>query len=1085
MSNWKSIKLAALFAATAPISLLAASPAHAQEKTYTFNIPRQSLGSALRQFSQTTNLQVIFLEKSVAGKPHVSLVGRYSAADALHKLLLGTGLPVRQTPAGMYVLGENAVVGEAAGQTDPNVGETEEADAQPGGTDIVVTGSRIRKAATDTSAPVTVVRGQDLTDRGYVTAGQMLNDITSNVPDLPITISQGFPSGPGQTYPNLFNLGAGRTLTLVNGRRMVASASGLGDRAVDTNVIPAGLIDRIDIVQAGGAAVYGSDAIAGVVNYVLKKDFQGLEIDLQNSISTFGDDWRPYVRLTAGQNFAEGRGNIAVNMEYSKTEPLTEFDRPWTDQAPFLVTNPLDTGPNDGIPNRIYITNARYRLYNRNGVLYQPSPNPPFFSSSNINNQNRYYQFSADGSQVIPFNRGAFTGGDATASGGDGADWREVSSLGTGVERYTGTVTGHFDITSGVRAIGEFVYGREKGTDPYGTQSIFRAFFNDYESGSGLIPFNRTNPFLTPAAIARLDAISPIFASGGDLLLSRFMDILPSRNRPSQRDTWRALVGLEGDFQAADRSFYWSLTASRGQTTGFAEVWAPYGTHLNNALAAVRNGAGQIVCSINADADQTNNDAACIPFSPFGDVRPSDAALAYVTVLSGERYKNVQDDYLATFGGDLLSLPGGKAKFSLAYEHRRETARLTPYEADQLGLTFNCCASVPTGGGFNTDEVSAELLVPIIGEDFTLPGVKALVADGSFRYVDNSIAGKAKVWGAGLRWDTGFGVTFRGSRSRNFRAPSLDQLFAPVSTSPFPIGRDPCDADNITSGPDTATRLRNCQALFAANPDYGPLAAFQDPAEDTSLAMVATGGNKDLKNEISNTLSYGVVFQPDFIPGLTFTADRIEVHLQDGLTAFSPANFLSVCFDSTNYPNDACNQFTRNAQGYVVAAKQTTFNAAIVKYHGEVYNLNYVLPLDRIFSSDLGKLEFNVEATHTSLALTDTTGFNATESQGTVQNPDWRGRLDVNYTKGPLKLFYQLYYLPAQLHAVGATIENDPIPVVSANYRHTISVQYELPKLTLRAGVNNFTNEGPSFPTRSYGDIYGRQFFVGAKMRFR
>ena len=1079
MNNWKSIKLAALLATVAPLAFIAAAPVQAQVATFEFNITKQNLGDALRQFSQATDAQVIFLEKSVAGKPVVSLVGRYTAIDALHKLLEGTGLPIRKTPAGIYVLGESDTVGDAGGVTGPNG----DALAEPGNVDITVTGSRIRRASTDTSAPVTVVRGQDLTDRGYVTVGQMLNDVTSNVPDLPITLSQGFPAGSGQTYPNLFNLGAGRTLTLVNGRRMVSSASGLGDRVVDTNVIPAGLIDRIDIVQAGGAAVYGSDAIAGVVNYVLKTDFQGLEIDTQSSVSTFGDDWRPYVRLTAGTNFAEGRGNIAVNVEYSKTSSLTEFDRPWTDKAPFEVTNPLDTGPNDGIPNQHYITNARYRLYNRNGVLYRFVFAPPFFASSNFGG--KYFQFSKDGSQVIPYDRGVFTGGDATASGGDGEDWREVSSLATGVERYTATANAHYDITSGVRAIGEFVYGHEKGTDPYGTQAIFRAFFNDYESGSGLVPFNNTNPFLTPSAISTLNSISPDFAAGDDIYISRFMDILPSRNRPSERDTWRALVGLEGDFQAANRDFYWSVTASRGQTSGYAEVLAPYGTHLNNALASVRNGAGDIVCSINADADTTNNDAACVPFSPFGDVRPSAAALAYATVLSGERYKNVQDDFLATIGGELLTLPGGKAKFSLAYEHRREFSRLTPYDADQKGLTFNCCGSVPSAAGFNTDEGSAELLIPIVGGDFTLPAIKALVLDASYRYVDNSIAGKARVWGAGLRWDTGYGVTFRGSRSRNFRAPTLEQLFSPVSSSPFPIGRDPCDADNIGSGPDTTTRLKNCQALFAAHPGYGPLAGFQDVAEDTSLAMVATGGNTALKNEISNTLSYGIVVQPDFVPGFTFTADRIEVSLKDGLTAFSPASFLAVCFDSTNYPNDACNQFTRNDQGYVVTAKQTTFNAAIVKYHGEVYSLNYVLPLDRIFARDLGKLDFNIEATHTSLALTDTTGFNASKSQGTVQNPKWRGRLDVSYTKGPFKLFYQLYYLPKSLSSVGATIENDPVPMVAANYRHTISVQYELPKITLRAGINNFTNEGPSFPTRSYGDIYGRQFFVGAKVRLR
>lgn len=1073
MIHHRLTRVAAFLASGVAASCLHVAPVQAQESSYSFDIPSQSLGSALRKFGQITNQQIIFSESVVRGKRSAALVGTHSTDDALRRLLAGTDLHVRRASGGMYMIeGDRS----GAAQLSGNV----EAAAED---NIVVTGSRIRKASTDTSAPSTSLGAEDLSDRGYVQVGDLLNDVTSNAPAFPINPTKGFPAGTGQTYPNLFNLGAGRTLALVNGRRMVSSASGLGDRVVDTNVIPAGLIKRVEIIQGGGAAVYGSDAIAGVVNYILKDDFEGVEIDLQNSISSRGDDWRPYARLTAGTNFAGDRGNIAINLEYSKTNPLLDYDRPWTDLSPILVTNPNDTGPDDGQPTQIYITHPRYRFHNKNGVIFRPSGSPPFFATF-LGQGRDLFQFSADGKQVIPYDPGEYYGGSASSIGGDGLDWREVSTAATGVERYTGTAVGHFDISDNVRLIGEFVYGHQKGTDPYGTQAIFRTLFNDYDGGAGLIPFDRTNPYLTQDAIDGLDAINPAFAAGDQLYLGRIMDILPTRNRASERDTWRALIGLEGDFAVGDRSFYWSLTGSRGETSGFIEVGAGYATHLNNALDTTSVG-GQIVCRINADADPTNDDAACVPINPFGDIKASPEALAYATVISGARYKNVQDDLLATIGGDLIRLPGGLAKFSIAYEHRREYAALTPYEVDQLGLPDNCCESVPSKESYNTDEISAELLVPIIGEDFTLPGVRSLVADGSFRFVDNSIAGKENVWGAGLRWDTGFGLTFRGSRSRNFRAPSLDQLFAPISVSNGPIGRDPCDVDSIDLGSNPAVRRQNCEALFAANPGFGPLGTFQDPAENTSLALITTGGNPTLKNEVSDTWTYGVVVEPSFIPGLTITADRIEVNLRQGLTAFSPANFLATCFDSTDYPNDACSNFTRNDQGYIVTANQTTFNAAVVKYHGEVYNLNYRLPLERVFGSDLGTLEFNVEATHTSLALSNATGFSEARTQGTVGDPDWRGRLDVRYSKGPFRLFYQLYYLPEVMNTATSTVENDPTPTIAANYRHTISVQYEMSNLTLRAGVNNFTDEGPSFPTRAYGDLYGRQFFIGAKMRFQ
>ncbi|MET0339208.1 MAG: TonB-dependent receptor plug domain-containing protein, partial [Caulobacter sp.] len=164
--------------------------------------------------------------------------------------------------------------------------------------EIIVTGSRIRRAETTTEAPVAVIDAQAMQDRGFVQVGQALNELTSNMPQFAIATGSGSAAGTGQQFPNLFGLGAGRTLTLVNGRRMVTSSSGLGDQTVDTNVIPAGLIARVEVAQAGGAAVYGSDAIAGVVNYILRDDFEGLEIDLQYGISSRNDYETPSVRLT-------------------------------------------------------------------------------------------------------------------------------------------------------------------------------------------------------------------------------------------------------------------------------------------------------------------------------------------------------------------------------------------------------------------------------------------------------------------------------------------------------------------------------------------------------------------------------------------------------------------------------------------------------------------------------------------------------------------------------------------------------------------------------------------------------------------
>ena len=262
--------------------------------------------------------------------------------------------------------------------------------------EVVVTGSRIRRSATDTSAPVVMVDQQSLTDRGFVSAAQALNQLTSANPALNLAPGSGGPSGSGQQFPALFGLGTGRTLTLVNGRRMVTSSSGLGDAQVDANVIPTGLLDRVEIVQGSGAAVYGSDAIAGVINYVLKKDFQGLEVDVQTGNADRGDYQVNNARVTWGSNFAEERGNVALNVEWADSPVLGYGARPRGALARITGTNPNDTGPNDGIPSVREILDARFWNFNENGVVYN-TPAPVLGLMTSLNGTQFYQRITNAG----------------------------------------------------------------------------------------------------------------------------------------------------------------------------------------------------------------------------------------------------------------------------------------------------------------------------------------------------------------------------------------------------------------------------------------------------------------------------------------------------------------------------------------------------------------------------------------------------------------------------------------------------------------------------------------------------------------
>jgi outer membrane receptor protein involved in Fe transport len=999
-----------------------------------------------------------------------------------------------------------AVFGSPVHAQDLSPAAFDGAGAESAGEAIVVTGSRIRRAPNSDAAPVLEVGQQQILDRGYVSVADALNDLPSNVPTLNQADGSGASSGSGIQAPNLFGLGAGRTLTLLNGRRMVTSSSGIGgtdgvgDAQVDSNILPLGLLERVEVYQGGGAAVYGSDAIAGTVNYILKKDFTGIVMDGQTGISDRGDYGTYSLRGTAGFNFAEGRGNFAVDMGWSKSPSLRFSDRPLSNLGRLTVSNSADTGPTDGIPSVKEIFNAGFWPFNGNGVIFTaPAPPPSFLLR---NGAGSALQFGSDGS-VIPYDPGTIQG-IPFASDGEGFPYQELAGLRTGVERLTANAIGHYDLTDRITLSAEFLYANTKGREiPQGNS---RTVLNG-GTYAGPIAFTINNAFLTDEAKAALIAARPSFANGAPLFLSKyFYDLVPDPVQTYNTDTWRGALTLDGDFDVGSRNFYWSVSGSYARVEGRQRSWQVVNSRYNNAINSVLSG-GQAVCAINADADATNDDASCAPINPFGTGTVSDAARKYVSTRAGLDWTNEQIDVLATLGGTLFSLPMGDVQFSAAYEHRDEKAAFSPLQANLDGVFGDGSQQVAQSGGYNTDELSAEVIVPLIGRDFTLPLVKLLEFKGAFRYVDNSFAGRENVWDAGLRWEVTDGVTLRGSRSRNFRAPTLTQLLAPTSTTIGSAGYDPCDADRINAGANPSVRRANCLALFTANPGYGVdpdgtgsgmsaaerLARFQSPAENFNRTTITSGGNPNLRNEISDTLTYGIVLQPRFVPGLSISVDRIEIDLKDGLSPFTTEDFAAACFDDPNPSESVCSAFTRLAGpdstsigGTIVTGTTTTFNAGVVKYRGETYTVDYAFaPGDLFGGSDLGSLRLTANATHNTLLTTSVTGTTFIRTDDTYRSPEWVGRFNAVWDKGPVRVSYQLDYLGRTRAAYDATIETTPNPILKSNIVHSISAQVEAGNMTFRAGIDNLTDKAPSYPQIAYGDILGRRFFVGARIKLK
>jgi outer membrane receptor protein involved in Fe transport len=979
--------------------------------------------------------------------------------------------------------------------------------------EVIVTGSRIPRTQTKTPAPVDLVPAQDLVDRGFTNVGDALNQVTANTPSVPVTPTASGPAGSGQTYPNLFNLGAGRTLTLVGGHRFVASsnpntpssAAGFGaggtgqGNAVDTGLIPMGLLDHVEVVEAGGAAVYGSDAIAGVVNYVLKRDFEGVEMDVQGGTSWKDDHKQKSARVTAGHNFLDGRANVSVDLEYSKTDPLLMSQRNYPAIGRFSAGLSV-------------IPDAHFYSFNNTGVIYRIPPAPvPICSGPNpncflYNGGGQALTFSGDGSSVGVYNPGVNAAGGIPlsppfAEGGDGYRLRDLTALATGVERKTANFLGHIDITDHVKLSGQFLYDHELGDDPVGSQGVFKTVLSPAPENS--LAFFKSNPWLTASDIATLGPLSPGWNAGAaPLFLSKsFNYLLPTQTFEYPTDTYWGVVQLDGDYDAMDRHFVWSAAYSHGEVDSKQEGWSVLQSHFLSAISATPTG---LLCNVTVPG--------CVPLDPFGDQKPSAAQWAYIGTPIGYEFRNQEDDFLLTWGGDLWKLPGGEAKFSTAYEYRRDTAGFTPSAAQHAGAVFGQGAATPdTGGWTDTSEYAAELLVPLMGDNFTFSGVKGLDLSAQGRIADAKACGFSNgasvgcnegqntVWGLGLSLRFEHGLTLRASRSQNFRAPTLYQLFAPSSTSLAGGIQDPCDNRFVAQGPSPTTRGANCLALFAANPLYGTgpglanpgdpaatrLAAFRDTAVNFSTAEITSGGNPALKNEISETTTYGLVFQPDFVPGgLTITADYLSIHLLNGITAFTPTNFADSCLDNPSGTAPTCAFFTRDSVGNINNAVSTTFNAESLQYKGEVVNVIYKFPLEWIDRHpDTGNMELQLEATHND-ELRQSVGGVVTEAVGTVAEPHWVLRGDARYTNGPFRFTYQFFYLPASLVAQGATAANTATPMAGSNLTHSISGSWDFGHFQVRAGVNNLTNTPPSFPTLTYGDFIGRTYFVGLRARY-
>jgi iron complex outermembrane receptor protein len=985
----------------------------------------------------------------------------------------------------------------AHAQVTPKAAAPEDTSLQ----EVVVTGSRIARPEFDNLEPTATVDGKTFDQRGYLDVGQALSELPAFgvQPSSAANTQNGF--GIAQSFVDLYGLGSQRTLTLVNGRRFISSSTaslnnsngnsvvgGPGSQ-VDLNVIPTKLIDHVDAISVGGAPIYGADAIAGAVNIILKKDYQGLDVDALVGASGQGDAWNYRARVLAGQNLFDGRANVTVVAEMTKTDGLVGTARPvYSADLGFLA--PV-TAPAPGQCCKTVLTAANsVPQVNFGGVPLVDDVflSPPIFGVPNTalgitNAAGQLLTFGPSGS-LIPYNTGVQTGNPIFNSGGDGLRLSTVSNLLSPTERINVDTITHFQINDHINAFGEGYFSETHATNLLAQPAYNAAIFGGGGTPNGNFVVSVNNPYLTPGDKALIQAALNNYAAtlplGGLLYggvtagpgqpvsypawnnqqfyVSRASTDLQSGRATGTQTLWRGVTGLNGDFAWGQRNFNWEVAASYG-TSSSTQVTPSYVfQNVVNAINATTNAQGQIVCAGNPVAAPIQTaSSTCAPLNVFGKGSPSLAAEQYITHLASAESFNTQRDVTAFIAGDLIKLPAGEWKASAGYENRRESAAFTPdsfYTGD-----YGQSKTTGVAGSYITNEAYVETLLPVFSPMQDIPMLHRVELEAAARRVDNSIAGNATTYTYGARWSPIEDVQFRGNKTKSIRAPSITELFLPAATS-FQFANDPCDKNFVGQGSDPAQRRANCIAA-GINPN-----TFVSNVVNAS-AIGTTSGNTALQSEVAFSKTFGVVLRPRFVPKLNISVDYIDIALKDAIQTLTLVNNLDACYDSTDYPNNpSCSTFSRNATGQITTFHAGYVNAGLLEFTGIQAALDYTFELPWA----LGSLETSAHYLDTQRLKSQVATASPNELAGSLGGPDpgpakSKGSLDLLYVNQGFSWDWQGIFIgPMNLSNQNTSVDQNYLTVGHWwLINSTLGMKFT-PQLQARFIVDNVFNKQPPFP---------------------
>lgn len=995
-----------------------------------------------------------------------------------------------------------------AGNPDQPIDATEES-----GADIVVTGSRIRRPNLESTVPITTITGEELFQTGRTSVGDILNEL----PALRSTFSQSnssrFLGTAGLSLADLRGLGTQRTLVLVNGRRHVAGDILNNAVSPDINTFPTDLIERVETVTGGNSAIYGSDAIAGVVNFVLKQDFEGVQVRGQGGISAYGDAGTYYTSILAGKNFADGRGNIALNLEYARQNPFYASGREYYRNNRTFVT--VDTDPasavngSDGVTDTQFVNDVRSGTYSNGGTFLSylggDSYTPYLFTPSGQLVQQTGTQI---GLAPLP-----------SYIGGNGSNFREGTQLGLlpNLDRYSANLIAKFEVSEAFVPFLEAKYVR---TDSLGNASG-PFFFSGGTTGSPRERFSTANPYLSAQAAGVIRDYYGIGA-GENTQFSFIRNVveLSNREESARRETYRAVGGVRGTFNddwnyevSANYGEFHEKTRILGNVNVQRFLLAIDAVDAGIAAGGVAN--GNIVCRAQVDptariayesagnAAYANGQlgadvAACVPINLFGEGNITDAARNYLlqdSIAQGKITQFVGSAFVSGDSSQLFELPGGPVGFAVGAEYRRETTEYSQDEATAAGVTFYNAIPPFNPPAFEVKEAFAEVRLPLIRNSF----IHELTLSGAGRVADyTGSAGTVYSYNAGIDFAPVRDLRLRGNYSRAVRAPNLTEQFSPLGQNYGSVS-DPCSARNIGTG--AATRAANCAA------DGVPTG--YDFVYRQSLGFLS-GGNPNLDAETSDSFTVGGVFTPTFLPGFSLTVDYYDITVNNVITAPSAQGVINACYDAASLDNQFCSLFQRAGAG---GGPRGEIQGQILENSLQSVPLNYAklkvrgIDFEAAYQRDFGVATFSTKAIYT-YALQNDSFLSPTDPGRADQileelgDPRHAFNLSNSIKIGAFTLGHELRYLGKMTPGAyennfsvqGRAPQNaDAFPIVfyPERWYNDIRLNVEANRdFNFYLGVDNVANELPPFGLTGAGGgsgIYnntGRFFYVGAVAKF-